>query len=326
MTPDANNDAKSSAPQADRKCIAEPADHDQLCAEVAQLNQIHPYYGPLASQSSLDAYISTADNMPAVMHEIGRLRETSFRAIGEGSGNALDVDIHDQHYLHLFLWDREMKCIAGAYRLGCSDRIIAEHGPKGLVTSTFFKFEQPFIDYLNPGLELGRAFVAPTHQKSIFALALLWKAICIFISENPQYSKLFGTVSISDDYTHISQDLIVKYMRKSHLNKTIHKWVKPTNPYQELPSDYNDISPNLSNIEQVSAKIAEAEPDGKTIPVLLRQYLKLNATLLEFNVDPDFCNSLDALVLVDLHQAPAAVLSRYMGKERYAKFKQGPNC
>ncbi len=322
MIPDAHHHLKQASSQADQKKIAEPADHDQLCGEVFLLSQQQPYFGPLASQSTLDAYIGTAAEMPAVMHEIGRLRETCFRAIGEGSGNSLDIEIYDEHYLHLFLWDRELKCIAGAYRLGCSDRIIAEHGSKGLISSSYFEFEQPFIDFLNPGLELGRAFVAPTHQKSIFALALLWKAILAFVSENPQYSKLFGTVSISDDYTHISQDLIVKYMRKSHLNQTINKWIKPNNPYQEIPDNYDNISPFLNNIEQISAKIAETEPDGKSIPVLLRQYLKLNATLLEFNVDPNFCNSLDALVLVDIHQAPATIMSYYMGKERYAKFKQ----
>ena len=303
---------------AEKEVIAEPAEKDALVREIRQFADA----GPITSQGSLDVYLGNAQQMPNIIHEIGRLREISFRAVGEGTGKALDLDRHDPLYLHLILWDREQQCIAGAYRLGCTDEIFAKHGPKGVLSSSFFEFEQPFIDFLNPGLELGRAFVAHSHQKSIFALALLWKGVCCFVAENPRYSKLFGMVSISNDYTQISQDLIVKYLRKSHLNGQVSKWIKPHNPFKEIPADYDDISPNLANIAQVAAKVSESEQDGKTIPVLLRQYLKLNATLLEFNVDPDFENSLDALVLVDLHEAPAIILSRYMGKEAYLKFKQ----
>lgn len=301
-----------------KEVIAEPAEQSALVAEVSQFKEA----GPLASQGALDVYLGSAQQMPNVLHEIGRLREISFRAVGEGTGKALDLDWFDPLYLHLILWDREQECIAGAYRLGCTDKIFKAHGSKGILSSSFFEFEQPFIDFLNPGLELGRAFVAHSHQKSIFALSLLWKGIACFVAENPRYSKLFGMISISNDYTQISQDLIVKYLRKSHLNGIVSKWVKPTNPFKEIPTDYEDISPILANIEQVAAKVSESEKDGKTIPVLLRQYLKLNATLLEFNVDPDFENSLDALVLVDLHEAPAMILTRYMGKAAYQKFKK----
>lgn len=303
--------------QVPKEVIADPAEVNALLREIEQFASA----GPLTSQGSLEVYLGTAQQMPNVMHEIGRLREISFRAVGEGTGKALDLDEFDPHYLHLILWDKEKRCIAGAYRLGCTDKIFAERGPKGVLSASFFEFEQPFIDYLNPGLELGRAFVAHSHQKSIFALSLLWKGILRFVAENPRYSKLFGMISISNDYTQISQDLIVKYLRKSHLNSTVSKWVKPRNPFKEIPSNYDDISPILANIEKVAAKVSESEKDGKTIPVLLRQYLKLNATLLEFNVDPDFEYSLDALVLVDLHEAPGVVLTRYMGKEAYLKFK-----
>jgi hypothetical protein len=299
--------------------IAEPAEQWAVNAEISQLEEDS---GALARQGSLEVYLGAAQQMPNIMHEIGRLREVSFRAVGEGSGNALDLDDFDTYYLHLILWDRDKQCIAGAYRLGCTDKIFATHGSKGIISSSSFEFEHPFIDFLNPGLELGRAFVAPSHQKSIFALSLLWKGILCFVLKNPQYSKLFGMVSISNDYSQISQDIIVRYLRNSHLNGIVSKWVKPTNPFKEIPPIYQDISLNLINVEQVASKVSESEKDGKTIPVLLRQYLKLNATLLEFNVDPDFENCLDALVLVDLHEAPAMVLSRYMGKEAYLRFSE----
>lgn len=307
-----------SAPKEAKETIADPAEVNALVREIAQFSSSEP----LASQGALEVYLGTAEQMPNVIHEVGRLREIAFRAVGEGTGKALDLDEFDPYYQHLILWDREQHCVAGAYRLGCTDTIFAKYGPKGVLSSSFFEFEQPFIDFLNPGLELGRAFVAHSHQKSIFALSLLWKGVSCFVAQNPRYSKLFGMISISNDYTQISQDLIVKYLRKSHLNNTVSKWVKPHNPFKEIPTNYDEISPILTNIEQVAAKVSEAEKDGKTIPVLLRQYLKLNATLLEFNVDPNFEYSLDALVLVDLHEAPAMILTRYMGKEAYLRFKE----
>ncbi len=308
--PKRNSDGKAA--------IAEPAEQYAIIAEIGELEEA----GALARQGSMDVYLGTAQQIPNIIHEIGRLREISFRAVGEGSGKSLDLDEFDQYYLHLILWDRDQQCIAGAYRLGCTDKIFAKYGSKGIISSSSFEFEHPFIDFLNPGLELGRAFVAPSHQKSIFALSLLWKGIACFVARNPRYSKLFGMVSISNDYTQISQNIMVKYLRKSHLNGVVSQWVKPTNPYKEIPTQYEDISANLTNIEQVAAKVSDSEQDGKTIPVLLRQYLKLNATLLEFNVDQDFENCLDALVLVDLHEAPAMVLTRYMGKEAYLRFKE----
>jgi putative hemolysin len=297
------------------KPIADPADPAQLRVELGRLagKSGGAGGGLLATQGGLEVYLSGPDSIPAVMHEIGRLRETCFRGVGEGTGNPLDLDQFDKHYLHLFLWDPKAGKIAGGYRMGRTDTIIAEFGREGLVTASFFDFEQPFLDYLNPGLELGRAFVAPEYQKSIYPLALLWRGVGQFLVRYPRYNKLFGCVSISDDYTRISQDIIVRYMRGSHIHSELSRWVHPQHAYPDLPE--GGISSRLENIEQVSAAIANSEPDGKGVPVLLRQYLKLNAMLLEFNVDPEFNHSLDALVLVDMRTAPLRMLQRYLGKE-----------
>jgi len=292
--------------------VADPAPQTEILADIAVLQSD----GPFASAGKLDAYLAPAGKIPAIMHEIGRLREEVFRSVGEGSGKALDLDRFDETYLHLFLWDREAQRVAGAYRLGRTDHLLENFGPAGLYTSTLYEFEQPFLDHLNPGLELGRSFVAKEYQKSIHPLSLLWKGIGRFVAKYPRYAKLFGPVSISDDYTRISKDMIVKYLKKTTLYKAVSRFVRPLFPYDELP-DSEDVSPLLTSIESVSARIAETEPDGKGVPVLLRQYLRLNATLLEFNVDPDFAGCLDALVLVDLREAPAAAARRYMGAEGY---------
>jgi len=288
-----------------------------VIAEIERLAQ----QGPLASQARFDVYLACADAIPAILHEIGRLREISFRAVGEGSGKALDLDAYDRTYLHLFLWDREARAVAGAYRLGRTDTLLAEFGPAGLYTSTLFKLGQPFLDHLNPGLELGRSFVAPEYQRSIHPLSLLWRGVGRFVARYPRYARLFGPVSISHDYTPISQELIVRFMRGSHRNASLADYVEPLHPYGRLDLEASEISDRLGSIEEVSAAIARMEPDGKGVPVLLRQYLKLNATLLEFNVDPDFANVLDALVLVDLSEAPDEVLTRYMGADGVIAFR-----
>ena len=297
--------------------IAAPADPVAVRREIDRLMES----GPLVSQSRFDVFLAEAAEIPHVLHEIGRLREISFRAVGEGSGKALDLDRFDAFYLHLFLWDREAGAVAGAYRLGRTDELLARFGTEGLYTSTLFQLGEAFLDHLTPGLELGRSFVAPAYQKSIHPLGLLWRGIGRFVSRHPQYARLFGPVSISDDYSPLSQDLIVRFMRGSRRDALLDGCVRPLHPYLGGLLVAEDISARLGSIDEVSAAISRLEPDGKGVPVLLRQYLKLNATLLEFNVDPDFSNVLDALVLVDLREAPDEVLVRYMGTEGLADFR-----
>lgn len=303
--------------QANQQPVAAPADRTTLRQEIESLS-----CGALASQGRFDVFLATADAIPTVLHEIGRLREIAFRSVGEGSGKALDLDAYDRSYLHLFLWDREAQAIAGGYRLGRTDTLLAEFGPEGLYTSTLFKLGQPFLDHLTPGLELGRSFVAKDYQKSIHPLSLLWRGIGRFVARYPRYARLFGPVSISDNYSPVSQELIVRYLRGNRRGNGLESWVEPLHPYDGMDLESDEISHRLNSIEDVSAAIASTEPDGKGVPVLLRQYLKLNATLLEFNVDPDFSNVLDALVLVDLSQAPDEVLVRYMGADGLASFRQ----
>ncbi len=295
--------------------IADPADPAEVRAEVNFLQ----LRGPLASQGKLDALLAAAWEIPAVLHEIGRLREITFRSVGEGTGRPLDLDRFDASYLHLFLWDREACQIAGAYRIGCSDVLLAAGGPEAIYTSTLFRFEQPFLDFLKPALELGRSFVTPAYQKSIHPLSLLWRGIGRFVAERPRYARLFGPVSISKDYSALSRDLIVGFMRERCRDEKLAAWVQPHHPYDTLPSP-DGVSALIRSIDEVSAAVSRAEPDGKGVPVLLRQYLRLNATLLEFNVDPGFSDVLDALVLVDLRAAPTAMLERYMGAEIYRTF------
>lgn len=198
-----------------------------------------------------------------------------------------------------------------------TDLIFAEFGFEALYTASLCECDQPLLDYLNPGLELGRSWVLPDYQRSLHPLLGLWKGIGRFVARYPRYHKLFGAVSISDDYTLISQNLIVQFLRRT---KTDHKWAQAMRallPFKDRPEE---LSSGLASIEEVSANVSKNESDGKGIPVLLRQYFKMNATLLDFAYEPKRGHCLGAMVLVDLREAPALLLKKYMGKEGYARF------
>jgi putative hemolysin len=283
-------------------------------AEVARLQV-------LTGNGDLDVYQARADEIQHVLHEIGRLREQTFRAVGEGTGSALDLDRFDEHYHHLFLWDREARCVVGAYRLGVTAEILPRYGVEGLYTSTLFHFDREFFERVGPAVEMGRSFVRPEYQKQYAPLSLLWKGIGIFAAQKPENPVLFGPVSISNEYHPVSRRLIVRYLQAQASIQELAGLVKPRRKFHTLRGNDNEaVSMMLRDSEELSAITADIEADGKGIPVLLKQYLKLGGKLLSFNIDPVFSNALDGLILVDLRQTPPAILQRYMGRDGVKQF------
>jgi putative hemolysin len=213
------------------------------------------------------------------------------------------------------VWDRQRHEIAGAYRLGATDEILAASGTAGLYTRTLFDYGDALLTQLGPALELGRSFVAPSYQRDFSPLLLLWKGISRFVARNPRYRRLFGVVSISDSYESISRQLMVKFLQTTRFDADLGRLVRAKNP--PAPARTGLVaSATVERLEDVSALIRRLEPDGKDMPVLLRQYLKLNARLLGFSIDPAFGNVLDGLVVVD-----PAILARYMGRDEAAAFR-----
>lgn len=145
-----------------------------------------------------------------VLKEIGRLREISFRHVGEGSGEKRDIDSYDFYYKHLIIWDDEALEIAGAYRIGDCREIIEDFDVDGLYTSTLFKYDSAFMPYFEHGLELGRSFVQPKYWNSR-ALDYLWQGIGAYVRENPNIRYLFGPVSLSDTFTTQAKALLIYY-------------------------------------------------------------------------------------------------------------------
>jgi putative hemolysin len=272
----------------------------------------------LAASGKFEVRVAEARQIPGVLREIGRLREVTFRACGEGTRKPLDLDSFDHHYLHLILWDKDVRRIVGAYRMGRADRILKAKGIPGLYTSTLFKYSQPFFQEMGPALEMGRSFIRPEYQKSYQPLLLLWKSIANFASLHHQYQRLFGVVSMSNDYRGLSKALVVKHLRGRHSHPSLARWAEPRHPFQTDPGKLLKVLPQETwdhDTEEVSRWVSALEPDGKGIPVLIRHYLKLGAKFAGFNVDPKFNRALDALMVVDLTQTDPIRLERYTGSK-----------
>jgi len=285
---------------------------------LSEVLALHERGSRLTGQGNLSVYIAHSHEIPDTLQEIGRLREITFRAVGEGTGNEVDLDKYDRYYQHLFLWDEQKQQIAGAYRVGRADIILREYGPKGLYTNTLFKYEKPFLAHLESAVEMGRSFIIKEYQRNLSSLPLLWKGIAHWMVRNPGYKKLFGPVSISQDYDSLSQKMIVEFLQENCLHEDLASFVKPRNPFRYLRSRRlmrEFISANLQDVDDCSALISSVETDGKGIPILLKHYLRLSGTILSFNVDKDFSSVIDGLILVDLTETDPKLLAKYMGEE-----------
>ena len=297
--------------------IAQP-DMRAVAAEIATL----PREALLLEHGDFAVYVATARQLPLVLREIGRLREVTFRAAKEGTGKRIDLDEYDRHYLHLFLWDTKEKEIAAAYRLGQLDRILESKGKHGLYTRTLFNIRKRLLRQLSPALEMGRSFVRPEYQKQFLPLMLLWKGIGHFVVRNPQYKHLFGPVSINSDYSSHTQDLLMDFLNRTATDERA-QHVRAKTPPRRRQRDAVDpetMSTVLRSLTDLSTLVSEIEEDHKDIPILLKQYLKLGGVLLGFNVDADFSDVLDGLILVDLTRTDPRILERYMGKQGAASF------
>ncbi|MCG3130980.1 MAG: hypothetical protein FLDDKLPJ_01755 [Phycisphaerae bacterium] len=299
--------------------IIEPVDTALLASEIESL----PATQSLSQSGSFRVLYASAKQIPNVLREIGRLREWSFRAVGEGTGREADIDRFDEHYLHLFVWDAGENNLVGAYRIGRTDEILTRLGPQGLYTSTLFDFTPRLLEQINPALELGRSFVAPRYQRDYAPLMLLWKGIGRFVVSHPKHRRLFGAVSISDEYQSMTRRLLMSFLRTHRLDPNLAREVRAKNPPKFPPfrdPDLRRLATSVADLSDVEELVAEIESNRRGIPVLLRQYLKLNARLLGFNMDPDFGDVLDGLVLVDLAAVERTVLNRYLGKEGAEEF------
>jgi putative hemolysin len=292
---------------------------DSIAREVEQLSP----EAVLCGGGEFKVLIAAAHEIPNLLLEIGRCREMTYRAVGEGTGKALDLDEFDRHYRHLILWHTTDRRLAGAYRLAATRDVLSAQGIKGLYTNTLFHYAPEFFERIGPALELGRSFVCPEYQKHYSPLLLLWKGIAKYVERRPECGVLFGAVSISSDYQALSRSLIVDYL-KGHLANELAGFVRPRRGFRRhlpLPKHVKLLGRLIGSVDELSASVQDLELDGKGLPVLIRQYMKVGGQFLGFNVDPHFSNALDALVFADLRVAAAPMLERLMGRAGAQAFR-----
>lgn len=296
----------------DTQAIQSDIPADILQQAIQQL----PESARLLEHKQFAVYIGNAPELGDLLTQIGIIRERNFRAVGEGTGKAIDLDKFDQHYHHLFIWDSEQRAIAGAYRLGVTKEIIQSQGMQGLYSRTLFDFDERFLDSMPNSIELGRSVIDANYQKSLAPLMLLWKGIAAFVSAHPNHQTLFGPVSISGEYRTLTHQLIVSCLTSHYYDVEKAQLVKATTPLSTSPRPFWSVGllSGLGNLQLLSNLVARLE-NGKGLPVLIRQYLSLNGRFVCFNVDPDFNQTVDGLILVDLTQVPHKVLAKYMGND-----------
>ncbi|MFT7049168.1 MAG: putative hemolysin [Halioglobus sp.] len=251
-----------------------------------------------------------------VMREIGRLRELTFRTVGEGSGQPRDLDRFDRDYFQLILWDPEELEIAGAYRIGEAGKLNSDPGTSGLYTNTLFEFGPAMEPIIQQGLELGRSFVQPKYQDRK-SLDYLWCGIGAFIQRFPQYRYLFGGVSVSRIYGEQACSRLLNFY--SHYHNGSHLQVRARNPFTPLPTPESEFDGANRCKDFIELKKFLADSD-LSIPALYKHYADAvevdGVSFSAFNIDPNFADCVDSLIVMDLQRLKQRHKKRYLGGAR----------
>lgn len=282
--------------------IADPVSPEALEKEMAGIEDLK-----LNSQGAFDLYLAISHRIPNVLREIGRMREVTFRKVGEGTNKAIDLDEFDIYYEHLFLWDRQKRCIVGAYRIGDGRRIMSRYGKRGFYTTTLFKMDRPMERVLRRSFELGRSFIAEAYQRQRLPLYMLWRGLLLHITANPAQQYLIGPVSISASYSRFSRRLIMEFVRQHHYDEGLSMYVRPRHRFRIKPDKADSealVQASMADLKRMDRLIAEVDPNETAMPVLLKKYLLLNAKIIGFNRDPRFNDALDGLMVLDLNKLP----------------------
>jgi putative hemolysin len=266
----------SALPRKPQEPIAEEVPSRFVSHDIAAL----PAERLLVESTEFAVYSARASELPHALDELARLREITFRAAGEGTGRSADLDQFDAHYWHLLLWSKEKQELAGAYRAGNTDEIIRAHGIKGLYTNTVFRYDARLFLKIGSALELGRSFVRPEYQRQYAPLLLLWKGIAHFVAAHPETPVLFGAVSISNEYSSLSREMIVRYFQQRQDGREFADLIHARTPFRAPRLrrwDCGALCGALRDIEELAEPISDLEEDGKGVPILIKQYAKVEA-------------------------------------------------
>ncbi len=287
--------------------VIQAFDKETISREMAAL-------GPeqcVVRQSEFEVWMVRAEQIPTGLKEIGRLRELTFRSVGEGTGKEMDLDEYDLYYEQLIIWDKEAQCIVGGYRIGRGDKIFSDYSAQGFYISSLFKIKKGFYSIFPQALELGRSYIIEDYQRKRLPLFLLWKGILAILLQNPQYRYLYGPVSISKYYSDISKSLIIYFVRKHFFDHRLARYLKPRKQFEFIIDEeaLEVLTDSFAgDLDQLNSFIEDVEPEHFKLPVLLRQYIRQNARFIAFNLDPNFSDVLDGFIILDLQDVPQETL------------------
>ncbi len=297
--------------------VASPVDRTKLRDEFDSIRQSYELF----SSKNFTVIFAPTRVIPNIFQETGRLREITFRAVGEGTNRATDIDEYDFYYHHLIVWDNNTDSVVGAYRLGKGREILSQYGMKGFYINSLFRMDRSFEPILSESLELGRSFIVPEYQRKTLPLFLLWKGLLTVLLKHAEYRYCIGPVSISNEFSDFSKSLIVEFIRDNSYDAEMAKHIRPRKKFNVQVDKRVDSRIIIDSAEKDISRVEKVVSDvdkGYRIPVLLKKYLELNARIIGFNVDPDFNNCLDGLIMLDVYNIPADfvdALSKDMDEE-----------
>ncbi|OAB80420.1 GNAT family N-acyltransferase [Cochleicola gelatinilyticus] len=269
----------------------------------------------LLQSKNYEVFLSQAKFIPSILQEIGRLREITFREVGEGTNNATDLDKFDSHYHHMFLWDNEAKKLAGAYRMGLGSQIFPQYGIDGFYLQDLFRFEPELFPMMEKSIEMGRAFIISEYQLRPMPLFLLWKGIVHTTLRYPEHKYLIGGVSISNKFSDFSKSLMIEFMKSNYYDPYVAQYINPKKEYKVKLKDADKdfiFDASEADLNKFDKIIDEVEPGNLRLPVLIKKYIKQNAKVVAFNVDPLFNNAVDGLMYIRIADLPESTVKPVM--------------
>jgi len=294
------------------KKISPQRNSDLFIAEVDALRETN---SRLLQSKNYEVFFASAKDIPNLIHEIGRLREITFRAIGEGTNKEVDLDKFDNYYHHLLLWDAVAEKLVGAYRMGLGKEIYKKYGIKGFYLQSLFRIEPELHQMMDNTIEMGRAFIIDEYQQKPMPLFLLWKGIVHVTLRYPQYKYLMGGVSISNQFSDFSKSLMIEFMKSHYYDPYIAQYIRPKKEYKVKLKDGDKdfvFDASKADMQKFDKIIDEIEPGILRIPVLIKKYVKQNARLVAFNVDPKFNNAIDGLMYIKVADIPESTVKPVM--------------
>ena len=298
-------------PKPPRK-VASAVRKEVLLGEIEKLREKEMR---LLQSKNYEVFLAQEKDMPFLLQEIGRQREITFREIGEGTNKPIDLDKFDAYYHHMFLWDSAAECVVGAYRMGLGSEIFEKYGIDGFYLQDLFRFESELYDMMSQSIEMGRAYIVSSYQQKPMPLFLLWKGIVHTTLRYPEHKYLIGGVSISNQFSNFSKSLMIEFMKSNYWDPYVAQYIRPKKEFKVQLKDadkefiFDETQADLNKFDKL---IDEVEPGSLRLPVLIKKYIKQNAKVVAFNVDPLFNHAVDGLMYIRIADLPESTVKPVM--------------